>query len=319
MADRKYRAIFAHAAYRLGDELARRSTDIDAVEVRDLESLTAQIPQADVLVVSGLWRDTLLDHAPRLRFIQSISAGTNQYGLDLLRARGVRLASAQGANAIAVAEHAIALLTSLSRHLHLGRDAQAKRFWRPMLSDPAVREWELAGRAIGIVGLGPIGERLARLANAFEMRVETFTRTPRGVRHPFADVHVYERLTERLPHLDVIALCCPLTPTTEGLIGRAAFAAMKPGAVLINVARGRVVDEDALIDALASGELAGAGLDCFRDEPLPAASPLWTMPQVIVTPHSAGETRAYEARVIDLLIENLGRLERGEPLVNDVV
>ncbi len=117
----------------------------------------------------------------------------------------------------------------------------------------------------------------------------------------------------------MVALACPLTPETEHLIDAAALGAMKPGALLINVARGRVVDQDALARALTEGRIAGAGLDCFREEPLPADAPFWGMPNVIVTPHSAGETGLYEGRVIALLIENLGRLQRGEELVNPVV
>jgi phosphoglycerate dehydrogenase-like enzyme len=119
---------------------------------------------------------------------------------------------------------------------------------------------------------------------------------------------------------DIVALTCPLTPQTEGLIGARALAAMKPSSVLINVARGKVVDEAALLAALNGGRIAGAGLDTFHDEPLPADSPFWALPQVVVTPHSAGETRAYETNVVDLLLENLGRLRKGESgLRNQIV
>src|SRR5229473_50909 len=133
-------------------------------------------------------------------------------------------------------------------------------------------------------------------------------------------VAAQDHLLELLPQADFAALTCPLTPQTELLFGAAAFAAIKPSAFLVNVARGRVVDEPALIRALQEGRIAGAALDCFWDEPLPADSPLWTFPSVLVTPHSAGETRRYEDNVIDLLLENLGRLWRGEDeLKNQVV
>jgi D-2-hydroxyacid dehydrogenase (NADP+) len=129
-----------------------------------------------------------------------------------------------------------------------------------------------------------------------------------------------DRLLELLAQADFVALTCPLTPQTELLFGAAAFAAMKPSAFLVNVARGRVVDEPALIGALQHGRIAGAALDCFWDEPLSADSPLWTFPNVLITPHAAGETRRYEDNVIDLLIENLERLWRGERgLKNQVV
>jgi phosphoglycerate dehydrogenase-like enzyme len=122
-----------------------------------------------------------------------------------------------------------------------------------------------------------------------------------------------------LGEADIVALTCPLTPETQGLIDAAALAAMRPGAYLVNVARGRVVDESALIRALQEGCLAGAALDVTQEEPLPASSPLWAMPNVLITPHTAGETRAYEDNVIDILLENLDRLRRGAPLRNEVV
>ena len=128
-----------------------------------------------------------------------------------------------------------------------------------------------------------------------------------------------DKLHEALAGADIVALTCPLTPETEGLIEARALAAMKPTALLINVARGKVVDEQALFAALNEGRIAGAGLDTFHEEPLPASSPFWAMPQVIVTPHSAGETRAYEGNVVDVLIENLGRLARGEAALHNQV
>jgi len=122
-----------------------------------------------------------------------------------------------------------------------------------------------------------------------------------------------------LGEADIVALTCPLTPQTQNLIDAAALAAMKPGAHLVNVARGRVVDDPALIRALQEGRLAAAALDVTCEEPLPASSPLWTMPNVLITPHTAGETQAYEDNVIDILLENLDRLWRGAPLRNEVV
>ena len=142
-------------------------------------------------------------------------------------------------------------------------------------------------------------------------------------RHPSTDAPVDRVVTPEdllgvLPEADVVALTCPLTPETEGLIGEAALAAMKPGAHLVNVARGRVVDEAALIAALSNGVIAGAGLDCFVEEPLAPASPFWRLDNVLVTPHAAGETRLYETNVVDLLLENIARLYAGEPLVNAI-
>ncbi|BAQ45616.1 MULTISPECIES: D-2-hydroxyacid dehydrogenase [Methylobacterium] len=311
--------VLAHAAYRLGDAYRAAGASGPFVEVRDAAALDEAVAQAEVLVVSGLWRHALLERAPRLRFIQSVSAGTDQFPKDALRARGIRLASAQGGNERAVAEHALALMLGLTRRLPEALCNQAAATWRPMIADPARREQELGGRTLLVIGLGRIGTRIARLGRAFDMRVIGLRRRPLEAGDPVEAVFSPDRLHAALKEADVVALACPLTPETENLIDEAALAAMKPGALLINVARGRVVDQDALARALTEGRIAGAGLDCFHDEPLPADAPFWRMPNVIVTPHSAGETSLYEGRVIALLIENLGRLQRGEELVNPVV
>ena len=311
---------FAHGAYGMAERFARRGTGIAHVQVRTADELARRLPEADVLVVSMLWRNELAGIAGKLRFIQSISAGTDQYDKALLRERGIRLASAAGVNAQAVAEHAMALMLALARRLPEARDHQAARHWRGMISDIAAREDQLGGKTVLIVGLGRIGERLARLAKAFDMRVIATRRDPSQGTANVDAVHGADRLPALLGEADVVALTCPLVPETENLIDAAALAAMKPTAHLINVARGRVVDEPALIEALQHGRIAAAGLDVVREEPLPASSPLWTMPNVLITPHTAGETRRYEDAVIDILLENLERLWRGEgELRNQIV
>jgi phosphoglycerate dehydrogenase-like enzyme len=303
---------FAHKAYRMAERFALRNTGIAHVQVETAEELARHLPQADVLVVSMMWNNELAGNAGRLKFIQSISAGTDQYDRDVLRARGVRLASAAGVNAFAVAEHAMALMLALSRRLPEARDNQRAKHWRGMISQIAAREDQLTGKTILIVGLGRIGARLARLAKAFDMRVIATKRDP-GTGGKDADaVYGQERLRELLAEADIVALTCPLTPETENLIDARALAAMRPTAHLINVARGRVVDEAALVAALEQGRIAAAGLDVTREEPLPASSPLWSMPNVLLTPHTAGETQRYEDAVIDILLENLERLWRGE-------
>jgi phosphoglycerate dehydrogenase-like enzyme len=310
---------FAHGAYRMSERFALRNTGIAHVEVRTAEDLAQALPDADVLVVSMMWRNELAGIAGKLKLIQSISAGTDQYDKQLLRERGMRLASAAGVNAQAVAEHAMALILALSRRLPEARDNQHARHWRGMIGEIARREDELAGRTLLVVGMGRIGSRLVRLGKAFDMRVLGIRRDPAGGAAGADAVASTDRLGEMLGQADIVALTCPLTPATENLIDARALAAMKPGAHLINVARGRVVDEPALIRALQEGRLAGAGLDVAWEEPLPAGSPLWSLPNVLVTPHTAGETRAYEDNVIDILLENLERLWRGAPLLNEVV
>jgi D-2-hydroxyacid dehydrogenase (NADP+) len=168
---------FAHVAYRGAEAFAARQLGVAHFQVRTLEALERQAADADVLVVSGLWRNTLLACAPKLRFVQSFSAGTDQYDKALFAKRGVRLANAQGANERAVAEHAIALILALTRQLPLASDNQRARHWRGMIGNRALREQELAGKTLVIVGLGRIGTRLATLARAFEMRVIGVRRT----------------------------------------------------------------------------------------------------------------------------------------------
>jgi phosphoglycerate dehydrogenase-like enzyme len=171
-----------------------------------------------------------------------------------------------------------------------------------------------------IVGLGDIGGRLARLGKAFDMRVVGLRRDPSAGAGAADAVHPMPALMSLLPGADFVALTCPLTAETENLIDAAALARMKPSAFLVNVARGRVVAEPALIEALAARRIAGAALDVTTEEPLPAASPLWEMEHVLVTPHTAGETRRYEDNVIEILRDNLDRLWRGETqLRNQIV
>jgi phosphoglycerate dehydrogenase-like enzyme len=310
---------FAHVAYQLHEQFSQLGTGIKSVAVRDAETLASRIGEADVLVVSGLWNNALLDRAGKLKLIQSIGAGTDQFPHDELAKRGIRLASAQGVNMRAVAEHAMALILALARRLPEARDNQARQHWRGMIADIPGREDELGGKTLLIAGLGQIGGRLAQLAKAFDMRVIGLRRNA-SAGGPADTVRPMSELKALLPEADFVALTCPLTPETTNLIDAAALDRMKPAAYLINVARGRVVDEAALVAALRSSRIAGAALDVTVEEPLGAASPLWAMPQVLVTPHTAGETRKYEDNVIEILRDNLDRLWRRETqLRNQIV
>lgn len=311
---------FAHAAYRMQERFQARNTGIRSFEVRSVDELRERIGEADALCVSGFWRNEFVERARRLVLIQSISAGTDQYSRDVLGPAGIRVASAQGVNERAVAEHAIALILAIARKLPLARDNQSARHWRGLISDIGQREDELGGKTLVIVGMGRIGSRLATLAKAFDMRVIGVKRDPSTGAEAADRAVPQAALLEVLPQADFVALTCPLNPSTQDLIDAKALAAMKPTAALINVARGKVVHEPALVAAMRSGALAAAALDCVWEEPLPAASPLWELPNTFITPHSAGETRKYEENVIDLLLENLQRLWRGETrLKNDFV
>ncbi|MEM7028711.1 MAG: D-2-hydroxyacid dehydrogenase [Chloroflexota bacterium] len=311
---------FAHVAYQMSATFDKRQTGIEHFQLWSRDEMLSRIGEADVLVVSGFWFDELLEKADRLKFIQSIGAGYNQFPLDTLRERGIRLASAQGVNKNAVSEHAMAHILSLARQLHTGRDNQRQHFWREMISEIEQREDELGGKTLLIVGYGGIGSRLSKLAKAFDMRVIATKRNPATAQGPADEVHASDKLDELLPQADFVALTCPLTSETENLINPSTLALMKPSAYLINMARGHCVDEPALISALQKGQIAGVGLDTFWEEPLTDTSPLWDMDNVIITPHTGGETRKYEENVIDILLENLHRLWRGETeLQNQIV
>lgn len=311
---------FSHPAYRLADRFALRQTGIRHYQTETAEETQTRLGEADVLVCSGFWRDDLLEAAPRLRFIQVCAAGFDQFGLEALKARGVRLANGRGVNANAVSEHALALILALTRQLHTGRDNQRRHFWRGMLSDLTKREDELPGKTVVVYGLGSIGARIALLAKAFGTRVIGIRRNLRADPGAADEVRGPDAFREVLAVADIVVLACPLTPETRNLIDAAALAAMKPGAYVINVARGGCVDEAALIAALRADAIAGAGIDTTEEEPLPADSPLWDFENVVLTPHTAGETRKYEDNVVDVLMENLDRLWRGETeLRNQIV
>jgi phosphoglycerate dehydrogenase-like enzyme len=310
---------FAHAAYRMKDRFELRQTGIRNFEVRAYDDLASRVGEADVVVVSGMWKNDLIARAGRLKFIQSISSGMDQYSKEQLGAKSVRLASAAGVNARAVAEHALALILAVSRRLPEARDNQHKKLWRGMLGDLTQREDELGGKTMLIVGMGRIGGHLARLAKAFDMKVLGIRRDPAQGAAGADSIHGTAELVKLAGQADFVVLTCALTPDTTGLMSAAAFAAMKSSSVFVNVARGRVADEAALIRTLQEGRLWAAAIDVTSDEPLPRDSPLWTLPNVFVTPHTAGETRAYEDNVLDILMDNLGRLWRGEVTLRNQV
>ncbi|MBT3373794.1 MAG: D-2-hydroxyacid dehydrogenase [Rhodospirillaceae bacterium] len=310
---------FAHPAYQLSTLFDLRQTGIKHFQTWTHDDLRARIGEGDVLVISGYWKNELLPDADKLRFAQVCGAGYDMFDLDAVRAKGVRLAHASGINVNGVSDHAMALLLALTRQIHTGRDNQRKGIWRGMISDLAKREDELPGKTMVIYGMGKIGSRLARLAKAFDMTVLGLKRDVSTQIEHVDELHPSEALVDLLPRADVTVLTCPLTEETRNVIDGPALAAMKPSSYLINVARGGCVDEAALVEALRGGAIAGAGIDVTVPEPLAPASDLWGLENVILTPHTGGETTKYEDNVIDILLENLGRLSRGEASLHNQV
>ena len=311
---------FAHPAYRFAERFEARGTGIPCFQTWSPEETLEHIGEASTLVVSGFWRNEFIENLGALRFVQVCAAGYDQFNQNAISRNAVRLANASGVNVNAVSDHAMALMLGLIRQLHYARDNQRKHHWRGMISDLSAREDELAGRTILIIGMGAIGSRLARLARAFEMKVIGVRRNTAEIRGIADEVHPPNELPSLWGEVDFVALTCPLTNETANIVDAKVLEAMDKSAYLINVARGGCVDEAALIEAFNSGQIAGAGIDTTVEEPLRDLSPLWDFDNVILTPHSAGETRHYEENVIDILLENLDRLWRGQTeLYNQIV
>jgi phosphoglycerate dehydrogenase-like enzyme len=248
--------------------------------------------------------------ATRLRWLHTFSAGVDHPVFRSLLARGVRLTTSSGASASAVAQMAILLMLALARDLPAHVVAQHERRWAPGRGE------DLEGKIAGVVGLGPIGLEVARLAGALGMRVVGVRRRPAGDEP--CETWPMTRLGELLAMADYAVLALPLTLETRLVVDARALACMRPAARLVNVGRGELVDEAALAAALRAGRIAGAGLDVFESEPLPETSPLWDAPGVIVTPHVAASTPATHHHAAELFVENLGRWVRGEGLRNEV-
>jgi len=311
---------FAHSAYDFVDEFASRQTGIRHFQTFTREDTVARMGETDVLVLSGFWKNNWLEHDNRLKYVQAISAGYDYFDTSGLKARSIVLCNAGGVNSNAVSEHAFALLLGLTRRIHIARDDQNKHYWRGMGKAMSDREDELPGKTMLIVGLGYIGSRTAQLARAFGMKTIGIKRNTSGFESLVDEIYPTDELMQHLPRADVVVLTCPLTPETTNLIDAAAFNAIKPSAYLINVARGRCVDQAAMVTALEEKRLAGAGIDTFEVEPLPEGSPLWGFENVILTSHTGGETRAYEKNIVDQLLENLNRLARdNDTLINRIV
>ncbi len=223
----------------------------------------------------------------------------------------MQVTTSSGANAPVVAVSALAGILALARRLPLLLDAQRERRWAPLFASGVPRDLE--GQSAVVVGWGPIGQRIGALLQALGLRVAVARQSSLSAGADIPTVQ-YPQLHQLLPQADWLVLCCPLSAETRFLVDAAALALLPRGAHVVNVARGDVVDEDALIAALSSGALAGAYLDVFAHEPLPSSSPLWTLPNVIVTPHSAGFSDGNRERVARMFLSNLSRWARGEPL-----
>jgi phosphoglycerate dehydrogenase-like enzyme len=257
----------------------------------------------------------LLAAAPDLRWVQTFSAGTDMAVYQEMQARGLQVTNAAGASAPAVAQTAVTGLMTLARGFPRAAEAQRRHAWEPLYSDPEPRD--VQGQTALVIGTGPIGQEIGRLCQAFGLRTVGMRRDANaGIPPGFDEVAGFAALPDLLPRTDWLILSCPLSDTTRGLIDARALALLPPGRHLVNVSRGGVVLEDALLAALHSGHLAGAFLDVFAMEPLPAESPFWDLPNVIVSPHSAAASDGLPERVAAIFCDNLQRWAQRQPLRN---
>jgi len=315
--------------------------------VRDLEAIRAAAPGARLVTVSfdghpdgplddveAMLRghlpaevfDRILARAPQLRWVHSATAGVERVLTPASRERGLAITNARGVFSRPIAEYVVMMMLAVCRRLPELLELQQERTWQPLEAR------ELRDVTVGIVGLGSIGRAVGALATAFGCRVVATRRRP-DAGHEAADGHggdpylgslmldrvlPPDRLDEILAESDFVVLAAPLTSETIGLIGERALSVMKPGAWVINVARGELVDERALVRALREGRLGGAVLDTFRDEPLPPTSPLYDIPNLIITPHTSWSSTRVLDRSVELFCANLRRFSAGDPLLNVV-
>jgi len=319
------------ARYRSKDlELIRAAAPGARIVTLSREGLTDE-PVDDVEVLLRGWLssdafDRLLARAPRLNYVHSASAGVERALTPAALERGLVITNARGVFSRPIAEYVLMMILAVSRRLPGLLELQRERTWQPL------EGVELRDVTVGIVGLGSIGRAVGALATAFGCRVIAVRRRSEAgagagaaeeESRSFGEV-MLERVggPEELPQLlaesDFVVLATPLTPETQNMIDAEALAAMKPGAWLINVARGGLVDERALLNALRDGAIGGAVLDTFRDEPLPPSSPFYDLPNVIVTPHTSWSSGRVLDRSVELFCDNLRRYAAGEPLLNVV-
>ena len=318
------------ARYRSGDlERIRAAAPGARIITLSREGLTDE-PIDDVEVLLRGWLssdafDRLLARAPRLNYVHSASAGVERALTPAARERGIVITNARGVFSRPIAEYVLMMILAVSRRLPGLLELQRERTWQPL------EGVELRDVTVGIVGLGSMGRAVGALATAFGCRVVAVRRRSEAgtsgsgdsEERSFGEIMLDrvggpESLPELLGESDFVVLAAPLTAATEDMIDAAALDAMKPTAWLINVARGRLVDERALLDALRDGRIGGAVLDTFREEPLPPTSPFYDLPNVIVTPHTSWSSGRVLDRSVELFCDNLRRYAAGEPLLNVV-
>src|SRR5215217_5906020 len=286
----------------------------DTVDGDDAESVRETLTEDDVRDADALigWElpAHLLAAATSLRWMHAAGAGVERYELAQIAARGVMLTNSSGVSAPNMAEHVLGMMIALTRRFPRLLRAQIQREWRDEATHREVAE--LQGQTVLIVGIGEVGRAVAQRAAAFGMRVNGLRRRSDAPPAGFDQIFAIGDFHAAVADADHVVVTLPNTPRSRGLFDAAAFAAMKPGAAIYNVGRGQVIDTSALIVALESGHLGGAGLDVTDPEPLPVDSPLWDMENVLITAHTSGATPRFWERQADLITDNIRRIQRGD-------
>jgi phosphoglycerate dehydrogenase-like enzyme len=254
--------------------------------------------------------------APTLQWLHVFNAGVDHPIYTEMLQRGVRLTTSAGTTAIPIAQTAIAGLLMLARNFPRWLKAQRERRWDP--ARPPHFPRDLAGQTVLVFGLGSIGAEIARLSHALGLKVIGIRRSPQQPGDPVDEMHPPQKLPDLLPIADWLVIASPLTTETRGMVNAELLARLPPGAHIINIGRGEIIDEAAMIEALRSGHLGGAYLDVFEKEPLPEESPLWDLPNVIISPHNSAAASGNDERVYQLFIANLGRWQDKQALTNEV-
>jgi D-2-hydroxyacid dehydrogenase (NADP+) len=300
------------------ERLRRRFPDISFTHALHDSADVDGMADADA-VFTWTMTPEMLARARRLRWVHSSAVAVGTLPLRELAARGVTVTNSRGIQSEAIAEHVIACLLALAKRLPLVFDHQRARRWAQNDMVGHASPWLVKGQTMGVIGLGTIGQAVAARAAALGMRVVGVRRRPeRGPSPGVDEVIGPAQVGDVFASSDVLVLAAPWTGSTDRLVDAAAIARMKRGAVFINVARGQLVDEDALASALGRGHLAGAALDVFEEEPLPPASPLWSLPNTIVTPHTSGFRADHWDAVVELFEAQIDRFRSGLPLLNIV-
>ncbi len=290
--------------------------EIELAFCSDREKLAEVIADADVLL--GWVTPAVFQAAKKLKWIQSPSSGVNMYtAIPALVESDVLLTSARGTHGSCLADHTFAMILAFSRHIREFVLHQQKHHWAAAELRPQMLE--LTGRTIGIVGLGVIGRTIAKRANGFDMRILAVDAYPVEKPDYVERLANLDGLDQMLTESDYVVVTVPYTEETDGMIGAAQIGRMKPGAILLGISRGGIIDEKALVAALREKRIAGAGLDVFDREPLPADSELWDLDNLLITPHIAGGSQYECDHILEIFYDNIGRFIRGEfPLRNQV-